>query len=706
MTIRILSSPHPGDLADLNNGIAQVIWNLASRITEHGFTYVHEPENADLIVRHAGAQGGPRVDVTHCHGLLPTGMRTLENWAWEVNSHVIDNLLRARAITVPSQWVGDLIRRDMRTEPDVVGWGINPEEWQPGKNEGYVLWAKGRPGDVCSPEPLNRLAASAPAVPFATTFGESAGNVRVIGLQDYAQMKRWLQGAGVYLATTRETFGIQTLEAMACGVPILGFRQAATPDLVTHLESGYLAEPGNYDDLLAGLHYCIQHRKRMSAAAREAALGYTWERAAGQMAAIYRRVLEPHSGPTASIIIPCWNYAQWVGGAIESALAQQGADFEVIVVDDGSTDGSAQVVERYRDRARIVHKENGGVASARNAGAALAKGKYLAFLDADDLMEPGWLRATAAALEGNDRAGIAYSRLQILATDGQILQTDWPPQEPDLQRLMHGQNQVPTCCLIRREAFERAGGYRRRFEPAEDGELWLKIVECGWDVVCASPKPLFTYRMGHASLSRGVRLPNVMSWHQPTRTGSPPFPALGSPARKSWPVRDYDRPVISVIIRHQGDEGALVDTLDSLLGQTYAFWEALIDGPELRAAGYPFVKSGGTEKASAPMMTVFDAGETLDPLFLERALVAWQTRGAVEGILPRVWYEQVGGLARGETVIDLKRKLAQTGLIPGGIPDVLAGRKEQRRWHAEIAQETQATGRRSRRAQATALESA
>lgn len=695
---RIYSSPSPGDLADLNNGIAQVIWNLANHLAAFDFSYVKQPEDADLIVRHAGAQGGSRVDVMHCHGLLPTGMKQLESWAWEVNSHVIDNLVRAKAITVPSQWVGDIIRRDMRCEPDVIGWGINAEEWAVGKSEGYVLWGKGRPGDVCSPEPMNKLAELARKTAFVSTFGETAANMKVIGVQDYASMKRWLQGAGVYLATTRETFGIQTLEAMACGVPVLGFRQAATPDLVAHLETGYLAEPGDYDDLLAGLHYCLDQRKRLGAAARETALRYTWDRVAEQVAGIYCRVLarQEQPRPTASIIIPVFNYGQWVAGAIESALAQQGVDFEVIAVNDGSTDNSGEVINRYSAVIKAIHKENGGVASARNAGAAAANGKYIAFLDADDRMEQGWLKAMVSALDANDRMGIAYSRLQILVPDGQIRQTDWPPQEPDLQQLLYGQNQIPTCCLIRREAFERAGGYRRRFEPTEDGELWLKIAECGYDAICASPKPLFTYRMGHDSLSRGAKLPDVMTWHQPTRLGTPPFAALGRPARKSWPVRDYDRPVISVVIRHEGNDGKLIDTLDSLLGQTYAFWEALVDGPELRAMGYPFVRSGGAEKASAPMITFFDAGETLDPLFLERALVAWQTKGEIAGILPRAWYAQVGGLARNETVIDLKRKLAQAGLIKQA-PE---RGERSRTWDVEIAQETRAQGRSSQRAAA------
>jgi glycosyltransferase involved in cell wall biosynthesis len=640
--IRIWSDPHPDHLKDRSNGIAQVIYHLSRELPAHGFVYANRPEDADLIVRHAGARGGSRVDVTHNHGLLPTGMRDLSAWAWSVNADVIDNLVRAKEITVPSEWVGDAIRRDMRVNPTVTHWGIDAHEWQPGQNDGYVLWAKGRSGDVCDPEIVNRLAHRMPDASFITTFGETMPHVKVVGMQPFDQMKHLIQNAGVYLATTRETFGIQTLEAMACGVPVLGFRWAATPDLIEHGETGYLAEPGNIDDLAEGLRYCQRHRKRLGAAAREKALTFTWSRTAQQIAAIYRRALEPHIGPKVSIVIPCFNYAKWVGEAIESALAQGAADdLEVIVVDDGSKDGSAEIAERYP--VQVIRKDNGGVASARNRGADEARGKYIAFLDADDLMEPGWLKANLSAIEKNDRIGIAYTPLRLLRADGSFLSVNWPPQRPDPQRQLNGENLIPTCCLIRREAFNRAGGYRQRFEPTEDGELWTKIIECGYEVVCSSPKPLFTYRTGHASLSRrNPKTPDYyMPWHTPSQIGEPPFAAAGRPPLKSWPVRDYDRPVISIIVR-DGADAALIETLDSLLAQSYRFWEVVILGDARELQGYPFTRwAQKSIEARAPLAVIVKAGEVLDPFCLENNLLAWQERGQVVGLLRREQLEDV-----------------------------------------------------------------
>src|SRR3989304_2785479 len=95
--------------------------------------------------------------------------------------------------------------------------------------------------------------------------------------------------------------------------------------------------------------------------------------------------------PTLSVIIPVYNQAQFLGHAIDSVLAQTLKDFELIVVDDGSTDGSGEVAQRYGSRVRCVRKANGGGASAVNAGVRVAKGNWIAILPSDDLWEPSKL---------------------------------------------------------------------------------------------------------------------------------------------------------------------------------------------------------------------------------------------------------------------------------------------------------------------------
>ncbi|MHC4950844.1 MAG: glycosyltransferase [Planctomycetota bacterium] len=114
--------------------------------------------------------------------------------------------------------------------------------------------------------------------------------------------------------------------------------------------------------------------------------------------------------PVVSVIIPTYNRRNLLSEAIESVLSQTLADFEVIVIDDGSTDGTDEAVKAIDDpRIRYYYKDNGGVSSARNAGLDKATGQYIAFLDSDDLYKPEYLKTMVSALENNPDYGVAYT---------------------------------------------------------------------------------------------------------------------------------------------------------------------------------------------------------------------------------------------------------------------------------------------------------
>ncbi len=108
--------------------------------------------------------------------------------------------------------------------------------------------------------------------------------------------------------------------------------------------------------------------------------------------------------PTFSVVIAAYQAAEFIGNAIESALAQEPPPLEVIVSDDGSTDDLAAAAARFGDAVRLIRIEHGGKAAAKNAGAAVARGDFLAFLDADDRYLPGRLKAIAAAIEREPRS--------------------------------------------------------------------------------------------------------------------------------------------------------------------------------------------------------------------------------------------------------------------------------------------------------------
>lgn len=661
--IGVHSDPSPEQLRDRNNGILQVVHNLAQNLPEFGYQYVADPRAAHLYVHHAGSSNGMPIGVEHCHGLIPTGMLAMSAAADGINAAVIDNIIRARAVTVPSEWVADVIRRDMRFEPFVIPWGLNIDEWEPGEDGGYVLWAKGRVDLVCDPIHMNRLARLCPDVRFVSTFGEPGENIQLVKEQPFFAMKEMLRNASVYLATTRETFGIQTLEAMACGVPILGFRWAGTMDIVEHRVTGFLAEPENYQELEEGLRFCLKNRKELGENAREEAARFTWRETARQMAGVYEFALRQHEGPGVSVIIPCYNYAQYVEQAIQSVLRQNlPCGVELIVVDDGSTDNSWEVISRLSEEHgfRAIHKENGGVSSARMAGFEASRGEYVVFLDADDMIEPRFLQVNWDAMRKNERLGISYTPIRLLTSQG-IKPSNWPPSVVDHLMLARGFNQVPTCCMIRRKAFVRAGGYRARFEPTEDGELWARIAEVGYRAECATMTPLFTYRLGHPSLSRGVALPDYVGWHMPARVGHPPC-ALPKTSG-AYPVRDYDRPVFDIVVAHTqgGKPERLYETLDSLMGQSYMFWRCFVvyesDNrverlPDMTA--YPFVTlcetslqrskelyGVGVEEGSAPLIMLVESGVVLPGRTLDTELRAYQDGEVRAGVMPRVWYNEL-----------------------------------------------------------------
>src|SRR5208282_2490255 len=129
-----------------------------------------------------------------------------------------------------------------------------------------------------------------------------------------------------------------------------------------------------------------------------------------------------------SVIIPVFNGERTIAAAIDSALAQEfeGAA-EVIVVNDGSTDGSEEIVRGYGDRITVVTQENRGPAAARNAGVRASHGEYVAFLDADDIWIPGKLRKTLAALDSDRGAAMVYSNALMIDNSGKPLGTTYTP---------------------------------------------------------------------------------------------------------------------------------------------------------------------------------------------------------------------------------------------------------------------------------------
>lgn len=209
--------------------------------------------------------------------------------------------------------------------------------------------------------------------------------------------------------------------------------------------------------------------------------------------------------PRVVFVIPCFNHGQFVQDAVRSALVQEAADVRVVVVDDGSTDGTTPAAcDRCRlaeaefgpHRVHIVHQANAGLPAARNAGVQAAmtfapEHDLLVFLDADDYVEPSFVRKLCAKLSSDSSSQISHAycqeRLVGLGT-GVWNVPDWDPL------LLAVTNLHPVTCVVRRDRFLEVGGFDETMRLGyEDWDLWMRFADRGWRGVRIA-EPLFIWR--------------------------------------------------------------------------------------------------------------------------------------------------------------------------------------------------------------------
>ena len=212
-----------------------------------------------------------------------------------------------------------------------------------------------------------------------------------------------------------------------------------------------------------------------------------------------------------SVIVPAYNISAYIGDALESLERQSFKEFEAVIVDDGSTDNTAEIVESFcrRDsRFRLLQKQNGGLASARNYGIRHARGEYIALLDGDDRYEPDKLATHVTQLDRSPEIGVVYSASRAIRDDGKLtfmVLSGKPVKSDCLEALLcknficHGSNAV-----FRRSIFDEVGGFDETLRSGEDIDFWLRIAGTQSWKFYRLPQVLCCYRVCPSGLSFNV----------------------------------------------------------------------------------------------------------------------------------------------------------------------------------------------------------
>ena len=209
---------------------------------------------------------------------------------------------------------------------------------------------------------------------------------------------------------------------------------------------------------------------------------------------------------TISVVIPAYNAAKTISETIDSVRRQTFTDFELIVINDGSSDHTAELVNAVADdRLQLFSYENGGLPVARNRGIDRASGEFIAFLDADDLWTPDKLELQLEALQKHPKAGVAYSWTTHMSQDGKVFYASSSVSfEGDVYSELLVSNFLTNGSnpLIRRSAIESVGGFDPSLASAEDWEYWLRLA-AQWPFAVV-PKSQIFYRHSSTSMSNRV----------------------------------------------------------------------------------------------------------------------------------------------------------------------------------------------------------
>jgi glycosyltransferase involved in cell wall biosynthesis len=215
------------------------------------------------------------------------------------------------------------------------------------------------------------------------------------------------------------------------------------------------------------------------------------------------------TSPRLSVVIPAYNAARTIRSAVASTLKQTRPVLEVIVVDDGSSDGTAEAVAGIGDaRVRLVTRANGGPSAARNAGIAVARGEWIGFLDSDDLWLPSYVERATVALEASPNPGFAYTDAFFFDEGSARVRRNTamealdppPPDRASFLAALLRRNFVFTAATVPVSVLAAVGGYDEGLAMSEEYDLWLRILVAGFEPIwMGGPLALYRAHPGQSS---------------------------------------------------------------------------------------------------------------------------------------------------------------------------------------------------------------
>ncbi len=267
------------------SGINTVVNSYGEIAPDYDIHFVNSGEDISII--HGGMGGrkhqSMQADIAMLHGIYFTAEYHAPRWEKWANRLVIDNIMSAKTVTVPSDWVAKTLRKEFKIDPYILEHGVFWDYWQHDQQvkPTQIFWGKNRIfEDVCDPADLVKAAYSMPDLTFVTTLAPDyhPPNVHPVGILKPHEIRRVVQESAIVLSTVKETWGLLYIEALAAGTPVVTSNVGHVPNLVRHGIGGYCYRHGDIEDMQRGIRWTLEHRDTLSKNGKVIAKEYSWDK--------------------------------------------------------------------------------------------------------------------------------------------------------------------------------------------------------------------------------------------------------------------------------------------------------------------------------------------------------------------------------------------------------------------------------------------